>query len=218
MVTVVSLVTGDVRTLKAPAVAPLGIVMFGTVAAATGALVLVKLTAIAPGTAAHSSVTMPFTIVPPRTRVFDSVTVCARIGRTVRFNDCETPPNAAVTTPAAEAVTGTVGTVKLTSSLPAGGHAIVARFRGNASLPPSVSTALAQTVGNQSKSSSTAVSLSPSPSPLGGQVTITATVTGGQQKTPTGRVLFIVNGQVLYSHGEAQSVMPGRVLRGNVGH
>ena len=28
----------------------------------------------------------------------------------------------------------------------------------------------------------------------------------------------IVNGQVLYSHGEAQSVMPGRVLRGNVEH
>ena len=29
-------------------------------------------------------------------------------------------------------------------------------------------------------------------------------------------VAIIVNGQVLYSHGEAQSVMPGRVLRGNV--
>jgi N-acyl-D-amino-acid deacylase len=28
----------------------------------------------------------------------------------------------------------------------------------------------------------------------------------------------IVNGQVLYAHGEAQSVMPGRVLRGNVEH
>jgi N-acyl-D-aspartate/D-glutamate deacylase len=28
----------------------------------------------------------------------------------------------------------------------------------------------------------------------------------------------IVNGQVLYSHGEAQSMMPGRVLRGNVEH
>jgi large repetitive protein len=84
-----------------------------------------------------------------------------------------------------------------TASLPAGGHAIVARYLGNASLPPSVSTALAQTVGSQSKSSSTAVTVSPSTSTLGSEVTITATVTGGQQKAPTGDVLFMINGAIV---------------------
>jgi hypothetical protein len=95
-----------------------------------------------------------------------------------------------------------------TTSLPAGGHAIVARYLGNSSLPPSASTALAQTIGSQSKSSSTAVSISPSPSALGNEVTITATVTGGQQKAPTGDVLFMVNGQVL---AEVPVVVTGNI-------
>jgi hypothetical protein len=95
-----------------------------------------------------------------------------------------------------------------TTSLPAGGHAIVARYLGNASLPPSVSTAVAQTVGSQSKSSSTAVSVSPSPSPLGSEVTITATVTGGQQKAPTGNVLFLIDGAIV---AEVPTTVTGNV-------
>jgi hypothetical protein len=95
-----------------------------------------------------------------------------------------------------------------TSSLPAGGHAIVARYLGNASLPPSISAPLAQTVGSQTRSSSIALSISPSPSTLGSDVTMTATVTGSHQKAPTGRVLFMVNGQVL---GDVQTTVTGSV-------
>jgi hypothetical protein len=105
------------------------------------------------------------------------------------------------------AISGGVAQVT-TSSLAAGGHAIVARYLGSASLPPSLSTVLAQTVGSQSKSSSTAVSISPSPSALGSEVTITATVTGGQQKAPTGRVLFMVDGQVL---GDVPTTVTGSI-------
>ena len=83
-----------------------------------------------------------------------------------------------------------------TTSMPAGGHAIVGRYLGNASLPPSLSNVVAQTIA-QSRSSSVALSVSPSPAALGSDVTITATVTGGQQKAPTGHVLFMVNGKVL---------------------
>jgi hypothetical protein len=95
-----------------------------------------------------------------------------------------------------------------TASLAAGGHAIVARYLGNASLPPSVSAALAQTVGSQSKSSSTAVSFSPSSAALGTEVTMTATVTGGQQRAPGGVVLFMVNGEII---GEVPATVTGSV-------
>jgi hypothetical protein len=158
---------------------------------------------------AASSATTALTVRPSSTSSTTSVTSTrnpANIGQSVTFRATVAAPSGGVS--------GTVdfydGSVLLgsgvisagvaqftTSSLPSGGHAIAARFRGNASLPPSVSTALAQTVGSQSRSSSTAVSISPSPAALGTEVTITATVTGGQQKAPTGSVLFIVNGQVL---------------------
>src|ERR1700752_1127830 len=120
--------------------------MFETVAAATPALLLVKLTAIAPGTAGHSSVTTPFTVVPPRTRVLDSVSVWARIGRTVKFSDCETPPKAAVTTPEAGVVTGTVGTVNVALSFPAGTVtfcgtvALLLLFESGTTAPPAGAT------------------------------------------------------------------------------
>ena len=158
---------------------------------------------------AASSATTALTVRPSSTSSTTTLTSTrnpANIGQSVTFRATVAAPSGSIS--------GTVdfydGSVLLgsgvisagvaqftTTSLPSGGHAIAARYRGNASLPPSVSVALAQTVGSQSKSSSTAVSISPSPSPLGTEMTITATVTGGQQKAPTGSVLFIVNGQVL---------------------
>jgi uncharacterized protein YcnI len=61
-----------------------------------------------------------------------------------------------------------------------------------------VSSALAQTVQSSgTKSSSIDVTVSPSPAPLGTAVTITATVTGGQNKAPTGAVVFMINGSVV---------------------
>jgi hypothetical protein len=95
-----------------------------------------------------------------------------------------------------------------TTSLGPGGHAIVARYLGNGSLPPSVSPALAQTVGSQSKSSSTAVSFSPSAAALGTEVTMTATVTGGQQRAPGGAVLFMVNGEIV---GQVATTVTGNI-------
>ena len=90
---------------------PLGV---ETVGAATAALLLVSVIATAPGAAGHSSATIPLTIPPPRTRLGDSVSVCARIGRTVSVNDCDTPPKLAVTRPATFDVTAAVGTLKVT--------------------------------------------------------------------------------------------------------
>ena len=75
--------------------------MLDTVAEAT-ALLLVRLMATGPGMAGHSSITMALIVVPPRIRLGDSVSVCARIGRTVKVSDCDTPPNLAVTIPDAE--------------------------------------------------------------------------------------------------------------------
>ena len=102
-----------------------------------------------------------------------------------------------------------------TTTLAAGGHAIVARYLGNGSLPPSVSTPLAQTVDSQTKTSSTVVSISPSPAALGTEVTMTATVTGGQGRAPGGVVLFMVNGQILgeVPTGQTGSVTATAVLR-----
>ena len=95
-----------------------------------------------------------------------------------------------------------------TAALAAGGHAIVARYLGNGSLPPSVSAPLAQTVGSQSKSSSASLSFSPSPALLGTEVTMTATVTGGQQRAPGGVVLFIINGEIA---GQVPTAVTGSV-------
>jgi hypothetical protein len=102
-----------------------------------------------------------------------------------------------------------------TTALAAGGHAISARYVGSASVPPSASLPLAQTIGSQSKSSSVAVSASPSPAALGNEVAITAVVTGGQQKAPTGQVLFLANGQVL---GQVTATVTGNVTSTAVMH
>ena len=88
----------------------------------------------------------------------------------------------------------------ITASLAPGGHAITARYLGNGTRPPSVSQPIAQhveLVGTRTRSSSTTVSATPSPSPLGAGVTLQATVSIKGNSTPGGRVLFIVNGDVL---------------------
>jgi hypothetical protein len=129
------------------------------------------------------------------------------IGQSVTFSATVTGPGGTVEG-MVEFYDGTVllgseavsnGVARLTTAaLPEGGHAIVARYLGNGSLPPSVSSALAQTVQSSgTKSSSIDVTVSPSPAPLGTAVTITATVTGGQNKAPTGAVVFMINGSVV---------------------
>jgi hypothetical protein len=87
-----------------------------------------------------------------------------------------------------------------TSALANGGHAITARYLGNATVPPSTSPAFAQYVqpsGAHTKTSTTALAASPSPATLGANVTLTATVTVSQSQTPTGQVTFFVNGVVV---------------------
>jgi len=87
-----------------------------------------------------------------------------------------------------------------TSSLAVGGHAIAARFNGNAGVPPSVSAAFAQTVqipGAKPKATSTTVVASPSPAALGSEVALTATVSGSPNRVPTGTVVFVANGTVV---------------------
>jgi hypothetical protein len=85
------------------------------------------------------------------------------------------------------------------ASLAAGTHAITARYIGSTSAPPSRSAVLPEAVlgaGWKSKTSTTAISSSANPSALGSSVDFTVTVTaaGG---SPTGRVLFMVNGAVV---------------------
>jgi len=97
------------------------------------------------------------------------------------------------------AISGT--TARLTTSqLAVGGHAITARFLGDGTIPPSSSPAFAQYVeasGAHPKNSTTALAASPSPATLGQAVTLTATVTGAQNRAPSGTVLFMLNGSVL---------------------
>jgi hypothetical protein len=99
---------------------------------------------------------------------------------------------------------GTVASNKVTlttTSLASGGHAITARYSGNASVPPSVSPVFVQTMTPTSSTPKTptiSMSASPSPSTLDGPVTFTATVTGTfLSPRPTGRVVFFANGQVI---------------------
>lgn len=87
-----------------------------------------------------------------------------------------------------------------TASLPAGSHAITARYLGSSSLPPSRSRVMVQAVGETSwRDRSTSMSLwsSENPSSLGGVVVLTATVTGWVGTAPSGRILFMVNGEVV---------------------
>ena len=86
-----------------------------------------------------------------------------------------------------------------TAALASGGHAITAKYLGNAAIPPSVSPAFAQHVqpsGAKTRASTVALAASPSPASLGATITLTTTVTGAN-RPPTGTVVFMVNGSVV---------------------
>jgi hypothetical protein len=92
-----------------------------------------------------------------------------------------------------------------TTALAAGSHAITARYLGGAA-PPSTSAPFVQAVGLsgwKNRTTTTALAASSNPSAPGETVVLTATVTGSSSATPTGRVLFMVNGEVV---GAAQGV------------
>jgi len=174
---------------------------------------------------APSSATTSLAVRPATTSSTTTVTSTrnpSNIGQSVTFRATVSAPSGGVSGIVAfydgsELLgTGTIssGVAQFTTgSLAAGGHGIVARYLGNASLPPSVSIALAQTVGSQSKSSSAAISLTPSSPILGSEVSITATITGGQQKAPIGNVLFMINGEVV---GEAPTTVTGNTTAESV--
>jgi Tol biopolymer transport system component len=85
------------------------------------------------------------------------------------------------------------------ASLPAGSHAITARFQGTASAPPVISPVLVQSVtatGWKDRTSTLGLVSSATPSALGATVTFTATASGSSG-TPTGRILFMVDGLVV---------------------
>jgi hypothetical protein len=228
--------TASVAALAPGAGAPSGVVQFVDGSTLVGAAVLVggsasittnglaagshAMSALYSGDASFtgSSAASVLTVSPSSTSTtLTSTRNPANVGQSVTFRATVSAPSGGVSG-GVEFYDGTVlmgtasasnGVAQLTtSSLPAGGHAIVARYLGNASLPPSISAPLAQTVGSQTRSSSIALSISPSPSTLGSDVTMTATVTGSHQKAPTGRVLFMVNGQVL---GDVQTTVTGSV-------
>ena len=87
-----------------------------------------------------------------------------------------------------------------TTTLATGAHAITARYVGNGTVPPARSGVLVQTVGAsgwKNRSTTLALSSSSNPSTLGTAVTLTANVTGSISSMPTGRVLFMLDGQVV---------------------
>jgi Bacterial Ig-like domain (group 3) len=91
-----------------------------------------------------------------------------------------------------------------TSSLTAGSHAITARYLGSASVPASRSRVMVQAVGDWGwRDRSTAMTLvsSASPAQLGDTIVLTATVASyslyGWSAAPTGRILIMVNGEVV---------------------
>lgn len=86
-----------------------------------------------------------------------------------------------------------------TTTLANGSHAMTARYSGSASAPPSISNVLVQAVGGagwKDRTSTASLAASSNPSTLGSSVTFTATISGSSG-TPTGRVLFMVNGSVI---------------------
>ena len=88
-----------------------------------------------------------------------------------------------------------------TNSLAASSHAITVRYPGSASVPASQSGVFVQAVGEpgwKDRVSSIVISTSPSSSAPGAPVTISATVSG-TTGTPTGWILFMVNGEVVGS-------------------
>ncbi len=86
------------------------------------------------------------------------------------------------------------------SALATGGHAITARYLGNATVPPSISPVFVQTMtptNTTPRTPAVSLSVSPSPATLDGSVTFTATVTGSLFTQPTGRVVFYADGRVI---------------------
>jgi hypothetical protein len=87
-----------------------------------------------------------------------------------------------------------------TAALAAGSHAITVRYTGDASAPPVRSGVFVQSVkgsGWKDRSSWTALSASANPSAPGEDIVLTAQVTGSSGAMPTGRILFMVNGEVV---------------------
>ena len=87
-----------------------------------------------------------------------------------------------------------------TSVLPAGSHAITARYTGFADVPPSRSPVFVQAVGASGwKNRATTMTLSSSsnPSVIDAPVVFTADVAGSSGSMPNGRILFMVNGEVV---------------------
>jgi hypothetical protein len=87
-----------------------------------------------------------------------------------------------------------------TTTLAVGGHAITGRYTGSGTIPPSRSGVFVQTVGESGwKNRSTTMTLSSSanPSALGTAVLFTASVAGSTSTMPTGRIVIMVNGQVV---------------------
>ncbi|HMC72352.1 MAG TPA: Ig-like domain-containing protein, partial [Mycobacteriales bacterium] len=93
-----------------------------------------------------------------------------------------------------------------TSTLPVGSHSITAAYQGDATFPPSASSAITETVNKAD--SSTALSTAPNPSGYGTVVSLTATVTGAAAP-PTGTVTFtdgssVIGSAALNGSGQAQ--------------
>jgi hypothetical protein len=89
--------------------------------------------------------------------------------------------------------------VLTTSSLPAGSHAITARYVGNGTTPPVISPVFVQAIylsGWKNRVTTTALSASANPAARGTTVVFNITVTGSTVR-PSGRVLVMVNGSVV---------------------
>ena len=149
-------------------------------------------------TASASSTTVVTSSANP-SNVGQSITLTATVSTssgdaagTVQFYDGATLIGSAT-------ISGTTARLT-TSTLALGGHAITARYLGSATKPPSTSAPFPQYVrplGATTRTSTTALAASPSPVALGAEVALTATVTGSQNRAPTGRVIFMVNGFVV---------------------
>jgi hypothetical protein len=104
-----------------------------------------------------------------------------------------------------------------TTTLPGGSHAITALYAGVADIPPMRSGVLVQSIsgsGWKNRASSLTLGATPNPAALGNSVAFTATVTGSSGTMPGGRVLFMVNGQVVgNAAGEVIVPVSGSVAR-----
>ena len=160
--------------------------------------------AFAPGAASTSHVVMTAAQTPTVTlsssrnpsNVGQSVTLTANVslgGGSVEFYDGSTLLGTAAISAGRATVT--------TATLPAGSHAITARYLGSASVPAAHSAVFVQAVGDpgwKDRTSSLVVSTSPASSTPGSPITISATVSGSSG-APTGTVIFMVNGEVVGS-------------------